>query len=106
MLFSIISTHDYLSLNRTRWKALQNLLLNDNIHPSLIDGGFEFNGLFLYNSNYKKKENKNWYWVVDDVYAVSYREIAGYDALYSYEYIRWMPPQNKNKIFVLKRRNL
>ena len=41
-------THDYLAWNRVRWQALDQLVRAENIAPSRIDGGFEFNGQHHY----------------------------------------------------------
>ncbi|MBK7463773.1 MAG: hypothetical protein IPJ50_14310 [Betaproteobacteria bacterium] len=46
-VFSVFSTRDYLEWNRVRWIALNDLLTVDKVRPNQIDGGYEFNGLFL-----------------------------------------------------------
>jgi hypothetical protein len=44
---TVAATHDYLSWNRARWQALNDLMRYENVSPSEIDGGFEFNGWHL-----------------------------------------------------------
>jgi hypothetical protein len=102
--FSVATTHDYLSWNRTRWMALQSLLENENISPSQIDGGFEFNGFYLYNPDYQRNKSKSWWWVVDDAYMVTFGDVQGYEVFRNYNYTRWIPPRKDNDIFILKRR--
>ena len=46
-IFSLIGTHDYISWNKARWQGI-NYLFNQGISPKEIDGGFEFNGWYLY----------------------------------------------------------
>jgi hypothetical protein len=53
-ILTIGATHDYLSWNRVRWQALHNLMQEPQISPNDIDGGFEFNGWYLYDYKYKK----------------------------------------------------
>ena len=101
LLFSIVATHDYLSWNKTRWIAIENLL-NKKIMASEIDGGFEFNGLYLYDPDYQRKPLKSWWWVHDDKYIITFSEVEGYTAVNKYKFTRWMPIL-KNNIYVLKR---
>lgn len=47
--FAVAGTHDYLSLNRARWQALNRLMKEGHVSPARIDGGFEFNGWYSQN---------------------------------------------------------
>ena len=102
MFFSVGATKDYLSWNKYRWQALYDL--QSNIHASLedIDGGFEFNGLYLYDSNYQPKPSLSWWWVSDDLYRVTFGAIPGYSVAKEYSYINYIPHYNR-KIYILKR---
>ncbi len=104
--FTIGATHDYLSLNRTRWQAL-NYLMQKGIPPDRIDGGFEFNGWFLYDPEYKfdSDTNKSWYWVDNDDYVITLNPVPGYEVIKSYPYSNWLPLQNRNIIVLHKIRN-
>jgi hypothetical protein len=42
--FSVGASHDYMAWNRARWQALNDLTSKYNVSPTLIDGGYEFNG--------------------------------------------------------------
>lgn len=99
--FTIVGTHDYMSRNKVRWTAIENLL-NKKIKPSEIDGGFEFNGLYLYDKDYQSMPSKSWWWVHDNKYIIAYFELDGYTAIKKYEYTCWMP-FIKNNIFILER---
>jgi len=103
--FTIGATHDYLSWNRVRWQGLHYLMRADRIPPSRIDGGFEFNGWYLYDPGYddwKYEPEKSWYWVDRDDYIISFEPLAGYRELKRYTFRRWFP-WGQGKILVLKR---
>ena len=44
---TVAATHDYLSWNRTRWQALNDLMRESRLSATQIEGGFEFDGWFL-----------------------------------------------------------
>ncbi len=103
--FSILVTHDYMAWHRTRWEALDYLMNEKGIAPTQIDGGFEFNGLYLYSENYPVDETtseKSWWWVQDDLYMVTFGEVPGYKEIRRYHYDRWMP-RGEGQILILKR---
>ena len=91
-IFSVAGTHDYLWLNRTRWKATQELMEKEKISPERIDGGYEFNGHFLYHEKYQPTNKTSWWWVDRDDYVIALRPLKenGYEHLRSYEYPRWL----------------
>ena len=98
--FSVAATHDYLSWNRSRWIALHSLIDDGKVRPNQIDGGYEFNGWFLYDAKYVKKPGK----VVchDDKYIVTFGPLAGYSELRRYPFQRWLFFSESN-IFILRR---
>jgi len=100
-IYSIFSTRDYLEWNRTRWKALDFLLVNQHVSPKEIDGGFEFNGLNLYSKDYICKPEKSWWWVENDKYIVTFGDIPEYSIILEYKYFHLLPPYN-GKICILK----
>lgn len=89
-VFTIGATHDYLAWNRTRWQALDNLIKEDRILPNRIDGGYEFNGWYLYDFNYNRKRKKSWWWVDNDDYVISSGPISGYEEVKRYPFRRWL----------------
>lgn len=101
-IFSVAGTKDYLTWNRTRWTALNNLMKDDAIKPSAIDGGFEFNGYYLYDPEYKVDPKKSDWWVNDDLYLIAFNPVPGYAVQRAYPYTHWLPPYHGN-IYVLKR---
>lgn len=101
-IFTIGASHDYLLWNRSRWQALNDLMQEDHILPSHIDGGYEFNGWYLYDSNYKEKPGKSYWWVDNDEYIISSGPLAGYKEIKQYSFRRWLLFRQEN-IFVLQR---
>ena len=99
--FSVAGTHDYVSWNRARWKALRELLAQ-KIPPEEIDGGFEFNGWFLYDQGDPKEQNKTWRWVVNDTYVISFSPLHGYESIKSFPFHPWLPVK-MNRVLVLKK---
>ena len=90
-LFSVGATHDYLAWNRVRWQALNTMMKQDRIPPTDIDGGLEFNGLYLYNEAYKMTPEKSFWWVERDTYVVGASLLPGYAQFRQYEVNRWLP---------------
>jgi len=101
---SIASAHDMMLFNRTRWAAIRELTDHQNISYNKIDGGFDFGAWNNYHYDYKEKKNKNWWWVEDDQYIVSYGTYENYNILKEYNYFKWLPPSYQAKIFILKRK--
>jgi 4-amino-4-deoxy-L-arabinose transferase-like glycosyltransferase len=100
--FAICGTRDYLTWNRIRWEALHNLMESKHIEAKDIDGGFEFNGWYLYDPQYKSEPQKSWWWVQGDSYRIGFGSMPGYTVIEEYNYFHWMPPY-AGKIVVLKR---
>jgi len=101
VIFSIASTHDYLAWNRTRWQAIDNLIKNENILNTQIDGGFEFGGWYNFHEiEIEIDAEKSWWWVKDAKYILTFNELSGYDIHAKYIYDSWL--QGEQAIFVLK----
>lgn len=91
-LFSVATTRDYLTWNRLRWQALDELTRVDRVARSDIDGGFEFNAWYFYDPAYERASGKSWWWVQGDTYLISFQDVLGYSAVKEYTYTRWLPP--------------
>jgi hypothetical protein len=100
--FSIAGTHDYLSWNRARWQALNNLETEQRVGPDDIDGGFEFNAWYLYDPNYRASPGKSWYFVARDDFMIAFAPVPGFTEMKRYPFQRWLPP-GKGNILVLRR---
>lgn len=100
--FSIGATHDFLEWNRTRWMALDELMSVNRVSPRKIDGGYEFNGWFLYDANYKQSSKKSWWWVEDDEYVLATGPLPGYVEFKRYPVYRWLR-LTASHIIVLRR---
>lgn len=101
-LLSILMTRDFYVLQRARWTILDNLTVAQGVLPEQIDGGFEFNGLYSYNSDYQPRTGKSWWWVQDNKYIVSMAPVPGYKVEKVVNFSRLLPPQ-ASKIYLLKR---
>ncbi len=96
-LFAVAGTRDYLAWNRARWDALKTLLAKPEVQPADIDGGFEYNGWYLYNHT---SLATNWASTVK--YTITMGNIEGFTPIATNDYPRWLPPQ-EGQILVLKR---
>ena len=97
-IFSVATTRDYLQWNRTRWKAIDDLLAQKDIKPKEVDGGFEYNGWYLYDTF----SLTNW-WIVNDTYTIAFGPMNGYEQVARYTYAHCLPPY-EGQILVLKRK--
>jgi 4-amino-4-deoxy-L-arabinose transferase-like glycosyltransferase len=102
--FSVAGTHDYLSWNRARWKALDSLTRKDKIDPKDIDGGYEFNGWYTWPNTWVPQfgSSKSWWVLYDDEYVVSFGRMFGVLDLRRYPFERWMPVRRTDYIHVGK----
>ncbi len=102
---SVLGTQDYLAWNRARWKALDRILAQ-GIPPNRIDGGFEFNGWYGYDRNYRPDpktdpERRSWWWVDRDDVVVALSPLAGYSTQVSDPYPSWLRPNAR--VYVLQK---
>ncbi len=58
-VFAVAGTHDFLSWNRARWQAVNELIYEQGIPPESIDGGFEVSGWFLFHRDEKMRAKWN-----------------------------------------------
>ena len=100
--FSVAATHDYLAWNRTRWVASHDLINEGKVRPNQIDGGYEFNGWYLYDAKYKTKPEKSGWWVDDDEYTITSGPLPGYFEVKKYPFTRWLLGSESN-VYVLRR---
>ncbi|HVW60160.1 MAG TPA: glycosyltransferase family 39 protein [Puia sp.] len=108
-VFSVTQNGNYLSWNRARWDALTYLMKEKHIGPEHIDGGFEFNGYYLYDDTMMQLEDdktkKSWWWVKDDEYLISFGPVDGYTVEKEYPYRRLLSAR-EGKVFILRRQHL
>ena len=89
MAYSIIGTHDYFAMQRTRWDALHYLVDEQKISPHKIDGGYEFNGWYI-GKRYPEQPGKSWWYVDGDDYIISPVLEDWYDGV-TYSYTKYYP---------------
>lgn len=102
VFFDMAATHDYMEWNNAKWKALNILTTDKKISPDEIDGGYEFNGIHNYSSNYIKENNKSWWWVKDNKYVAAMGPIPGYEIFFAVPYSGWLTTGN-DSICILKK---
>jgi hypothetical protein len=92
-LLAVVGTRDYLEWNRVRWVALEQLMRDDGVQPQDIDGGFEFNALYLYEPPFDSTavSEKSWWFVKRDTYQVGFGPVPGYSIVRRYTYQQWLP---------------
>lgn len=94
---------DHFNWNRTRWAALDHLTHNMGVPPSMIDGGFEFNGWHKPGPHRKAlREGISWWFVADDTYVVSAGRISGFIPVDTFTYQR-LVPYATDTIMILER---
>ncbi len=100
-VYAVCGTRDFLTWNRSRWEALHYLMDSQKIQPKDIDGGFEFNGMYLYDPQYRPSPPKSQWWVQNDTYRIGFGNMPGYTPIKEYGYYHWLPPY-AGKIVILK----
>jgi len=103
IFYGVSAARDMMEHNRTRWTALDYLVNTKGILRNTIDGGFEFNAKHFYKWDFPQKEGKNWWWVYDDTYKVTWGRCDGYRTIHEYSYLRFFPPFFQSKIYILKK---
>lgn len=103
LFFSIASTHDYLSWNRTRWELIEKLTLEYRIEKKYIDGGFEFNGWNHFNMSDFENNKKN-VWVHSPRYVITFNNLPNTNVFLEKKYTSWLGFK-KIKVKVLKMNN-
>ncbi len=101
-VYAVLGTRDYLAWNRVRWAALNELLAGGKVAPAEVDGGFEFDGWYLYGSAYKEDSAEDWYRADRGSYLLAFAEMPGWVVVKQYPYTHWLPPYT-GQIVVLKR---
>lgn len=105
--YGVLGTHDTLAWNRARWSLLQGLMDTGRAGPRDIDGGFEFNGLYLYDPAKPMNSGSgkpSWWWVERDEYVVAFGAIPGYEVVGRRPFTRWLPPSD-GEVLLLRRTN-
>jgi 4-amino-4-deoxy-L-arabinose transferase-like glycosyltransferase len=101
-VFSVCGTRDYLEWNRCRWSAINDTLRHNHARVQDVDGGYEFNGWYVYDDDCREMPLNNLYSVPDATYVIAFGSVPGYQCLKRYEYSHWFP-RYMGSIAVLKR---
>ena len=100
-MFAVLATHDYLAWNRARWRATDSLL-QSGVTPHQIDGGYEFDGWYLYRPGYQVTEGKSYWWVDDDQYIIASAPLGGYQEIRQFRVNRWLGLTG-SRVLILRR---
>lgn len=97
--YAVVGTRDYLTCNRVRWMALNELMQDRQIPPDDIDGGFEFNFLYLWSTDHEANEK-----LVKRpaIYLVTFGLVPNYTVVKEYSYQHWLP-WHRQTILVLRK---
>ena len=96
LVFSVCSLQDYMAWNRARWTAIERVL-EARVAPFEIDGGYEYNGMYTSDEfarrhnapDFRQKGPLGW-WVLDDTYAIAFRDRPGFDEVDRVNYFSWL----------------
>lgn len=100
--FGVAATYDYFAWNRARWDAIRHA---ESIGAAAdkLDGGFEFNGFYGYETRARDAApGKSWWWVKDDKYIVAFSLVPGYESAATFP-IRGCLPRTPARIHLLRR---
>lgn len=102
MLFTVMSSHDYLSWNKARWQALSSLE-QQGIEATSIDGGFEYNG--FRQTSHRNPENpygKSWWFVAENEYSVAFGPYNNYSIENTFSFHHYLALR-QDTVYLLKR---
>lgn len=88
--FAVAGTHDFMATKRAALKAHNYLLLDLQVNPCHVDGGFEFNGYHCYQQSVVSKPPLSWWWVEREDYLVALGTLPEYDTVKTYPIERWL----------------
>jgi hypothetical protein len=101
-VFAVAGTHDYLAWNRAKWMLIDTLLQR-GVPVDKIDGGYEFNGLYLYYPAFDvSAPHLTSWWVRDPQYVIQFMPRPGYREIDSADAHGWLPPL-QTRIVTLQR---
>lgn len=103
-LLSAAVVHDYFSWNRARWAMIHHAETELGANSFDLDGGFEYNGFHNFESRKKVggDQGKSWWWVVDDMYRVSFGLMPGYSSIRHIVVDAYLPT-TPERVHLLKR---
>ena len=103
VVFAVTGTHDYMSWNRARWRAIALLTDSGPANAANLDGGFEYNGAAFDIDPHPVSADKSWWWVADDRYLISFGAVDGYRQVAAVPYRNYLPPARRY-VYALERR--
>lgn len=103
-ILSALATHDYFAWNRARWDAIAFATRHSGANPRTLDGGFEYNGFFNFESMRLtgSRQGKSPWWVEDDRYQVAFSGRAGYEVVRAFPVDAWLS-RTPAKVLLIRR---
>ena len=102
LTFGSIGTRDSFEWNRVRFGAIQELEAQ-GVSPHQIDGGAEYNSWKRTAPLQPLRLNeKSWWFVDDDQYAIAHEQIPGFERLSAHPYARYFGLVH-DTLFVVRR---
>ena len=99
-----VATHDYFAWNRARWDAIRHAETL-GATADRLDGGFEYNGFYGYETRRPgTSAGKSWWWVRDDEYAVTFSPVPGYQVKRTFAVDCWWS-RTPARIYLLHRQH-
>lgn len=98
--FTITATHDYMEFNRARNGAFQ-YLREQSIPLEKIDAGLEYNGWYAYGGNSQAKPGKSAWWITDDEYKITLRQLDNHHVIKKFSFNRWLN-LSRGDVFILR----
>lgn len=99
-LFATVGARDYFSWNQARWSLIGSVARSGQVSPQEMDGGFEFNGYFLYDPSYVLKPGMSWWWVHDNRFIIAFGAVPGWTTIAEQGYRHWLPPFKKSMLLL------
>ena len=102
---SLAGTYEYLSWNRARWQALNELTEVRKVEPHEIDGGLEFNGWhFCQRECAGRVAKPGCFFVQDDRWLIARSSLDGYQEMFRIPYPRFgLKGREKSAVLALRR---
>lgn len=101
LALDVMATHDYFAWNRARWDAIRDAERR-GATPATLDGGFEYNGYFGFETRRAQRPGKSWWWVDDDRFVVAFGEVPGYAVVARYP-VRRLLARTPRELVLLER---
>jgi hypothetical protein len=97
-IFALVGVQDYLAWNSARWEAIDYLRHERNVGATEIDGGYEYNGMYL-SAEFRRRNDVSFFsaqgpgrfWLLEETrYAIYLNDMPGCRRLKKFSYFSWL----------------